>query len=71
VQSSLPLVQRCRRQSAGTTPAKVHAVLTAPVDPRMTRGLDIPKASPETVAKRIFDGVDDNEHEIFPDATFL
>jgi hypothetical protein len=41
-------------------------VLTAPVDPRMTRGLDIPKASPETVAKRIFDGVDDNEHEIFP-----
>ena len=45
----------------------VHAVLTGPVDTDMTRGLDIPKASPETVARGIFDGVENGEEEIFPD----
>jgi hypothetical protein len=33
----------------------------------MTRGLDIPKASPEAVAQRIFDGVEKGEEDIFPD----
>ena len=33
----------------------------------MTRYLDIPKASPESVARAIFDGVDNGEEEIFPD----
>jgi NAD(P)-dependent dehydrogenase (short-subunit alcohol dehydrogenase family) len=32
----------------------VHAVLTGPVDTDMTRGLDIPKAAPESVARAIF-----------------
>src|SRR6266568_6097270 len=36
---------------------KVHAVLTGPTDTDMTRGFDIPKASPESVARAIFDGV--------------
>ncbi|MBM0227489.1 short-chain dehydrogenase [Micromonospora sicca] len=45
----------------------VHAVLTGPVDTDMTRGLDIPKAAPESVARAIFDGVDNDEEEIFPD----
>ena len=45
----------------------VHAVLTGPVDTDMTRGLDIPKASPETVARGIFDGVENDEPDIFPD----
>ena len=45
----------------------VHAVLTGPVDTDMTRGLDIPKASPESVARAIFDGVENGEEEIFPD----
>jgi NAD(P)-dependent dehydrogenase (short-subunit alcohol dehydrogenase family) len=46
---------------------RVHAVLTGPVDTDMNRGLDIPKASPESVAQRIFDGVDNGQEEIFPD----
>lgn len=45
----------------------VHAVLTGPVDTDMTRGLDIPKASPESVARGILDGLDRGEEEIFPD----
>jgi NAD(P)-dependent dehydrogenase (short-subunit alcohol dehydrogenase family) len=47
---------------------RVHAVLTGPVDTDMTRGLDIPKASPESVAQGIFDGLENDEDEIFPDA---
>ena len=34
----------------------------------MTRGLDIPKAAPESVARAIFDGVEQGQEEIFPDA---
>src|SRR5271170_4364291 len=45
----------------------VHAVLTGVVDTDMTRGLDIPKASPESVARAIFDGVENDEEDIFPD----
>jgi NAD(P)-dependent dehydrogenase (short-subunit alcohol dehydrogenase family) len=45
----------------------VHAVLTGPVDTEMTRGLDIPKASPELVARAILDGVEREEEDIFPD----
>jgi NAD(P)-dependent dehydrogenase (short-subunit alcohol dehydrogenase family) len=46
---------------------RVHAVLTGPVDTDMTRGLDIPKTSPQPVARAIFDGVDNEEEDIFPD----
>ena len=45
----------------------VHAVLTGPTDTDMTRGFDIPKSSPESVARAIFDGVENGEEEIFPD----
>jgi NAD(P)-dependent dehydrogenase (short-subunit alcohol dehydrogenase family) len=45
----------------------VHAVLPGAVDTDATRGLDIPKASPESVAQAIFDGVEKGEEEIFPD----
>jgi NAD(P)-dependent dehydrogenase (short-subunit alcohol dehydrogenase family) len=47
---------------------RVHAVLTGPVDTDMTRGLDIPKAARESVARAIFDGVEQGQEEIFPDA---
>jgi NAD(P)-dependent dehydrogenase (short-subunit alcohol dehydrogenase family) len=47
---------------------KVHAVLTGPTDTDMTRGFEIPKASPESVAQGIFDGVEKGEEDIFPDA---
>lgn len=46
---------------------KVHAVLTGPTDTDMTRGFDIPKASPESVAQAIFDGVEKGDEDIFPD----
>ena len=45
----------------------VHAVLTGPVDTEMSRDLDVPKASPEYVARAIFDGVEQGEDDIFPD----
>src|SRR6202451_3353779 len=45
----------------------VHVALPGPVDTDMSRGLDIPKASPESVAQAIFDGVEKGEEEIFPD----
>ena len=45
----------------------VHAVLTGIVDTDMTRGLDAPKASPESVARAVFDGVENDEEDIFPD----
>jgi NAD(P)-dependent dehydrogenase (short-subunit alcohol dehydrogenase family) len=48
---------------------RVHAVLTGPTDTDMTRGFPIPKASPESVARAIFDGVEAEEDDIFPDST--
>jgi NAD(P)-dependent dehydrogenase (short-subunit alcohol dehydrogenase family) len=46
---------------------RVHAVLCGAVDTDMVRDLDIPKASPESVARAIFDGIDAGEEDIFPD----
>jgi hypothetical protein len=34
----------------------------------MSRGFDVPKASPESVARAIFDGVEKGEEDIFPDS---
>jgi hypothetical protein len=47
---------------------RIHAVLTGPVDTDMTRGFDIPKSSPESVARAVFDGVERGEEDIFPDS---
>jgi hypothetical protein len=41
--------------------------MPGPVDTDMSRGIDIPKASPESVARAILDGVENGEEEIFPD----
>jgi NAD(P)-dependent dehydrogenase (short-subunit alcohol dehydrogenase family) len=46
---------------------RVHAVLTGPTDTDMTRGFDIPKSSPGSVARAVFDGVEQGEEDIFPD----
>jgi NAD(P)-dependent dehydrogenase (short-subunit alcohol dehydrogenase family) len=45
----------------------VYASLTGPTDTDMTDGFEIPKASPESVAKAIFDAVENGEEDIFPD----
>ena len=46
---------------------RVHAVLPGPIDTDMVRDLDVPKTSPEDVARATFDGVERGEEEIFPD----
>jgi NAD(P)-dependent dehydrogenase (short-subunit alcohol dehydrogenase family) len=45
----------------------VHAVLTGPTDTEMTAGFEIPKATRESVARAIFDGIENGEEDIFPD----
>jgi NAD(P)-dependent dehydrogenase (short-subunit alcohol dehydrogenase family) len=45
----------------------VHAVFPGPIDTDMTRGFDIPKASPDSAARGIFDGLENGEEDIFPD----
>jgi NAD(P)-dependent dehydrogenase (short-subunit alcohol dehydrogenase family) len=45
----------------------VHAVFLGPIDTDMTRGFEIPKASAETAAQGIFDGLEKGEEDIFPD----
>lgn len=52
-----------------TRGVKVHAVLAGPVDTDMSRSLQIPKTSPESVARAIFEGLQNDEEEIFPDPT--
>jgi NAD(P)-dependent dehydrogenase (short-subunit alcohol dehydrogenase family) len=62
------LTQSLRAILAGQG-VRVHAVLTGPTDTDMTRGFEIPKASPDSVAQAIFDGVENEEEDIFPDLT--
>jgi short-subunit dehydrogenase len=64
--ATFSLTQSLRALWAGRG-VKVHAVLAGPVDTDMTRDLDIPKTSPELVARSIFDGLEKGEEEIFPD----
>jgi NAD(P)-dependent dehydrogenase (short-subunit alcohol dehydrogenase family) len=45
----------------------VYAALPGPVDTEMGPPGDLPKASPESVARAIFDGVEIGDEEIFPD----
>ena len=60
------LTQSLRALLAGQG-VRVHAVLTGPTDTDMTAGFDVPKASPESVARAIFDAVVNGEEDIFPD----
>jgi NAD(P)-dependent dehydrogenase (short-subunit alcohol dehydrogenase family) len=64
--AAFSLTQSLRALVAGRG-VRVHAVLTGPTDTDMNRGLDIPKASAESVARAIFDGVEKGEEDIFPD----
>jgi NAD(P)-dependent dehydrogenase (short-subunit alcohol dehydrogenase family) len=64
--AAFSLSQSLRALLAGQG-VRVHAVMTGPTDTDMSRGLDVPKASPESVARAIFDGVESGADEIFPD----
>jgi NAD(P)-dependent dehydrogenase (short-subunit alcohol dehydrogenase family) len=64
--AAFSLTQSLRVLLAGRG-VRVHAVLAGPVDTDMLQGVDIPKASPESVARAVFDAVDNGEEDIFPD----
>ena len=64
--AAFSLTQSLRALLAGRG-VRVHAVLTGPTDTDMTRGFDIPKASPQSVARAIVDAVESGEEDIFPD----
>ncbi len=60
------MTQSLRAMLAGQG-VTVHAVVLGPIDTDMNRGFEIPKASPESAAQGIFDGLEKGEEEIFPD----
>jgi NAD(P)-dependent dehydrogenase (short-subunit alcohol dehydrogenase family) len=55
------------RALLGGRGVSVHTVLPGPIDTDMARGLEIPKASAESTARAILDGVEREDEEIFPD----
>ena len=64
--AAFSLTQSLRALWAGRG-VNVHAIFAGPVETDMTRDLDIPKTSPESVARAIFDGLEKDEEDIFPD----
>src|SRR6266536_5519620 len=68
--AAFSMTQSLRALLAGQD-VTVHAVVLGPVDTDMNRGFEIPKASPESAALRIFDGLEKDEEDIFPDPASL
>src|SRR6266540_5914749 len=64
--AALNMTQSLRALLAGQG-VTVHAVFLGPIDTDMSRGFEIPKASAETAAQGIFDGLERGEQDIFPD----
>jgi NAD(P)-dependent dehydrogenase (short-subunit alcohol dehydrogenase family) len=64
--ASFNMTQSLRALLAGQG-ITVHAVVLGPIDTDMNRGFEIPKASPESAAEGIFDGLEKGEEDIFPD----
>jgi short-subunit dehydrogenase len=60
------MTQSLRAMLAGQG-VSVHGVFLGPVDIDMTKGFEIPNASPESVAQGILDGLERKEEDIFPD----
>jgi len=61
---SLTQGARMLLDSQGT---QVTGVYPGPVDTDMARGIEMDKATPQTVANAILDGVEDGREDIFPD----
>src|SRR5258708_5729847 len=51
----------------GPRGVSVHAVLTGPTDTDMTRGYEIPKATPRSVAQAILEALEAGQEGIVPD----
>ena len=64
--AAFSLTQSLRAFWAGRS-VSVHAVMAGPVDTDMSRGFEVPKASPESVARAVFAGVERGDEDIFPD----
>src|SRR5260370_42492781 len=64
--AAFSMTQSLRALLAGQG-VSVHAVLPGPIDTAMSRSLDMPKASPESVARALFGGGEKGDEEIFPD----
>jgi NAD(P)-dependent dehydrogenase (short-subunit alcohol dehydrogenase family) len=64
--ASMSLTQSLRALLAGQG-VSVQAVLPGPIDTDMVRDLPIPKTPPESVARGIFDGIENGEEDVFPD----
>jgi NAD(P)-dependent dehydrogenase (short-subunit alcohol dehydrogenase family) len=64
--AAFSLTQSLRALLAGRG-VSVHAVMPGPIDTDMVRELPIPKTPPESVARAVFDGMENGEEEIFPD----
>jgi NAD(P)-dependent dehydrogenase (short-subunit alcohol dehydrogenase family) len=64
--AAFSMTQSLRAHLAGQG-VTVHAVFLGPIDTDMNRGFEMPKASPESAAEGIFDGLEKGEEDIFPD----
>jgi len=64
--ASLSVTQALRFDLAKSKIA-VHAVLPGPIDTEMTRGMEMPKTSPDAVASAIVEGVEQGSEDIAPD----
>jgi NAD(P)-dependent dehydrogenase (short-subunit alcohol dehydrogenase family) len=64
--AAFSLTQSLRALLAGRG-VGVHGVVLGPTDTDMNRDFDIPKATTESVAHNIFDGIELGDDEIFPD----
>jgi len=64
--AAFSLTQSLRAFLAGQG-VRVHAVLTGPTDTDMTKDFDIPKSAPEVIAQGVFNGVQKEVEDIFPD----
>jgi len=64
--AAFSLTQSLRAALAGRG-VSVYAALPGPVDTDMGPRIDIPKATPASVARAILDGVENGDEDIFPD----
>jgi NAD(P)-dependent dehydrogenase (short-subunit alcohol dehydrogenase family) len=64
------MTQSLRSHLAGEG-VTIHSVILGPIDTDMNRGFEIPKASTESAACGIFDGLEKGEEDIFPDPASL
>ena len=65
--AALHSLTQAARNLLGAQGTSVFGVYAGPVDTDMTRGFELPKASPRDVAFAILDGIEAGQEDIFPD----